>query len=422
MPQLPVRRRVLWVGLSLWVVAVLFYCVEWLQRVAPTLLVSPMMHHYGLSASVIAAAFSLYYWVYAVMQLPAGFFLDTYGPRKMLTLAALLVTLGTLLYLGSTSLIGLCVARVLVGLGSSFAFIGCLKIARLHMSSSAFPVLVSLTNSVGMLGALLGMTPLSAMIARWGWQRSLLFASAVSFVMMILLWFALKPAEKQAARLPTVHWREQLMGLLLVAKHPLLWLIGLYAGLMQVPVIAYAELWAVPFLHDYDHLNMVQAALVNSYVFWGIFVGGFVWGFLMGLPMFGRRGDCKRRRYVCLLVAHVGVFACLYLLFFQVHTRLWTLEELNFGLGFFTVVMLISYTWAADLVPKSLTASAIAMVNMVGVIIGALFQWILGLFIEHMHAISQYEYALMPMLATSTLAFMLAMWIVWQFALRKKVR
>lgn len=422
MPQLSINRRIFWVGLSLWGVAVLFYCVEWLQRVAPTLLVSPMMNHYGLSASVIAAAFSLYYWVYAIMQLPAGILLDTYGPRKMLSLAALLVTVGTMLYLASTSFFGLCLARILVGFGSAFAFIGCLKVARLHMSSRAFPVLVSLTNSVGMLGALLGMTPLSATISHWGWQRALLFASAISFLMMFVLWFALKSSEKQVSRssLP-LNWRTQVKSLALVAKNPLLWLIGLYAGLMQVPVIAYAELWAVPFLHDYDHLSTVQAALVNSYVFWGIFVGGFVWGFLMGLPMFGQRGDCKRRRYLCLLIAHIGVFVCLYLLFFQVHKQPLTLEELNFGLGFFTVVMLISYTWAADLVPKSLTASAVAMVNMVGVIVGALFQWVLGVFIEHMHDVSQYEYALMPMLVTSTLAFMLAMWIVWQFALRKKV-
>ncbi len=409
-------------GLPQWFVAVLFYCVEWLHRVAPTLLVSPMMLHYHLSAPMIAGIFSIYYWVYAFMQLPAGVLLDRYGPRVMLTMAAFLLTLGTLSYLASHAILGLCLARVLVGIGSAFGFIGCLKVAKVAVNQRAFPVLVSLTSSIGMLGALAGMEPLSKLIGLWGWRSSLLLAAGVSSLMAVLLWIFLKP--KKTPDLPAVSvghaWREQWEGLLAIMKKPIIWMVGLYAGLMQIPIIAYAELWAVPFLHTYDHLANVAAALVNSYVFWGIFVGGFFWGSLMGLPVCGKRLSSGSRRYICLVVAHIGIFVCLLSLLFHHHHHVRSLEMLSFGLGFFTVVMLISYTWASELAPKELIGSSVALVNMVGVVIGALFQWLISVFIKQAHLSGQYRHAFFPIMITSTIAFMMAICIVWHFATHKK--
>ncbi len=384
------HKRMAWsipVGF-IWGAAALFYIVEWMQRVMPTLLVEPISHSMGISQAMLGTVFSTYFYAYAITQVPAGLFIDYFGPRRMLTMAACLMAIGIACFAASISLTLLFVGRILIGVGSAFAFTGCIKITRIWFKKRWFPLMVSLTNSVGMLGALFGLVPLTYVISQIGWRWSLWSAVIVTVAVACLLFIFVRDRCGQYQFSSHIEGSSAFKALVLnfvkVARVPRLWLIGIYAGLMQVPIIAYAELWAVPFLTHADHLSAHAAADVDSFIFLGIFIGGPIFGFLF-----------KNQQWVraILLIANIGVLAVLYFLFFYHAQSQMILSSLSFLLGFFTVSMLISYTWASGLFSDRYTASAVSFTNMIGVMIGGFFQSVIGWLFPSSQLMTHYYHA-----------------------------
>ena len=134
----------------------------------PTLLIEPITHSMHISEPMLGTAFSCYF-MYAITQVPAGLFIDYFGPRRMLTIASVLV-IGISCFAAAVSLWLLFVGRILIGVGSAFVVV--LRL-REYGSKIRFPLMVSLTNSVGMLGALFGLGPLNWVVSNVGWRLSL---------------------------------------------------------------------------------------------------------------------------------------------------------------------------------------------------------------------------------------------------------
>jgi MFS family permease len=390
----------------IWGAAALFYIVEWMQRVVPTLLVEPISHSMGISQGVLGTVFSVYFYAYAITQVPAGLFIDYFGPRRMLTLAAWLVAIGISCFAAAVSLPLLFVGRILIGIGSAFAFTGCIKITRVWFKKRWFPLMVSITNSVGMLGALFGLVPLTYVVTHVGWRLSLWGGVIVTISVACLLFVFVRDRSGHHHFSSLVEGGGALkalgLNLIKVARVPRIWLIGLYAGLMQVPIIAYAELWAVPFLTNADHLKIQAAADVNSFIFIGIFIGGPVFGFLF-----------KNKTWIrpVLLLANVGVLIILHFLFFYHAESQTILSLLSFLLGFFTVSMLVSYTWASQLFGDNYTASSVSFVNMIGMIICGFFQSMIGWLFPKSQLMSHYHhaFALLIVCSIASLVTMLAL-------------
>jgi MFS family permease len=397
----------------IWGAAALFYIVEWMQRVMPTLLVEPISQSMGISQGMLGTVFSVYFYAYAIMQVPAGLCIDYFGPRRVLTVAAILVTLGIACFAASVSLTLLFVGRILIGIGSAFAFTGCIKITKIWFKKRWFPLMVSLTNSVGMLGALFGLAPLTHLVSQVGWRVSLWSSVILTFAVACLLFICIRDQFGRYQFASHVEGANAFKALAInfskVARVPKLWLIGAYAGLMQVPIIAYAELWAVPYLTHADHLSKQAASTVNSFIFLGIFIGGPIFGFIF-----------KNQQWVrtVLFIANIGVLATLYFLFFYQTEPRMLLSGLSFLLGFFTVSMLISYTWASGLFSDRYTASAVSFTNMIGVMIGGFFQSVIGWLFPSSQLMSHYYHAF-SVLVICSVASLMVMLLVTQL-LRNK--
>src|SRR3954447_12912881 len=92
-----------------------------------------MKDELGLSEEAYGVAFSAFFWIYAPVQLFAGWLCDRFSVYK-------LMVLGILLWAGSTLLMGLVggfasllVLRVMLGVGESISFPGSSKIIARHV-------------------------------------------------------------------------------------------------------------------------------------------------------------------------------------------------------------------------------------------------------------------------------------------------
>ena len=117
-----------------WLVAAIFYAYEFFLRISPKVMLPELAQAFNVHARQIADLSAAYYFAYACMQIPAGVLFDRYGIQKLLIAAAILVTAGSLLFASTSHLTLADLGRVLMGLGSAFSFIGCLKLA-----SNCFP-------------------------------------------------------------------------------------------------------------------------------------------------------------------------------------------------------------------------------------------------------------------------------------------
>ncbi|HET9843281.1 MAG TPA: MFS transporter, partial [Gammaproteobacteria bacterium] len=138
---------------AMFFVATFFYLYEFLLRVIPSVMLPQLFLEYQIGAEEYGVLASIYYASYAPLQLPVGAWIDRYGTRRLLTFAILLCALSTLLSAYTTNFEIALLARLLIGAGSAFGFISCIKIVAIWFPPSWFPILTGFTLTIGTLGA-----------------------------------------------------------------------------------------------------------------------------------------------------------------------------------------------------------------------------------------------------------------------------
>jgi predicted MFS family arabinose efflux permease len=115
-----------------------FYCYEYILRISPSVMIPELMSSFSIQATQIGLLSSFYYFGYSMGSVLVGPFVDKYGPKKVLFWAAILCALGTLLFAHADSLALAKLSRLIIGLGSAFAFIGVLKIGAIWLPGDYF--------------------------------------------------------------------------------------------------------------------------------------------------------------------------------------------------------------------------------------------------------------------------------------------
>lgn len=123
------QKYSLLIGWGIWIVAAIFYGLDYFQHTAPSVLIKPISTGMGVGIEDIAYVMSIYFPIYAISQVPAGIMLDRFGSRIMLSVSCLVMSLGILLFVYDPSLDTMLIGRVLIAIGSAVAFIGTLKVA-----------------------------------------------------------------------------------------------------------------------------------------------------------------------------------------------------------------------------------------------------------------------------------------------------
>ena len=143
----------------------------------------------GLSPRSYGLAVSAFFWVYAPIQLFAGWLCDRFSVYKLLAAGILIWAASTLTMGFVGGFLSLFVLRVMLGVGESLAFPGSSKIIARHvpterrgLANAALAMGIALGPAVGTLGG-------GLMVAQWGWRVMFFVFGAVT-----LLW--LRPWQR----------------------------------------------------------------------------------------------------------------------------------------------------------------------------------------------------------------------------------
>lgn len=368
-PTASLRERLLYAlyAFALWAAASFFYGYEFLHRLIPTLITGELRRDLTLQATQLGSITASYFYAYALAQLPAGMLVDRYGLRRTLFCASLTVAIGGALFSGAQDVVVAFFARALIGLGSGFAFAATLKVLSLRFAPSLFPLFVGLTNTLGIVVALLGQRHFAMVVHAMGWRQSILILSLLGLLLSFALWIVFKEEDQKGEA-----EHELYEGLALVVRTPQIWWISFIAALRVSPIISFGELWAGPFLEECYQADTFSISHFVSTIFMGIAVGG---------PFFGLMTRYFLRREL-VLVGGVGAFLTTSLLLLGLPLTTPMLYGVLFLLGLSSSSMLLCFGMTIDYVPSWAQGAAVGFMNLCITLYGAALLPLIGAILE----------------------------------------
>lgn len=358
-----------------WLIATGFVIFQFFIQSSAGVMASSWAHDFHLSHVGVGNLSSAFFYPYLLLQVPAGLLFDRYGPKVILSVASLLLGVGCIYFASSHSLGVALLARVVMGAGAGFGFVGMLLVTADWFSQRHFALLVGISESVTMVLLGVGINALTWVVVHWGWRWSMQVAAIVAIIMMLLCASFVRrnhanthvDVEKKA--LGIVHQ----LRLALVSKT--VWLSGLYGFFMFATLNAFTALWGFPFLRAVHQLSMHQAAAVMSMVFVGIGIGAPLNGYIT--MMMGRKKPV-------MMGYSIMSGLLLLLVIFDTTLPMWLLYVALFFMGFFSSSYIQTFAFASEFVDVSYRGAALSLANMILMSSAPILQLLLG-FLLHWH-------------------------------------
>ncbi len=373
-----------WRPWLVWGLSALFFCYIFFQRVAPSVMIDPLMRDLGVGAAVLGNLSAFYFYAYAGLQIPVGIMHDRWGPRRVLTGAALFTAAGSALFAMADSVLAVYLGRLVIGAGAAFSFVGSLKLAGSWFPLRRFALVSGLTMMLGMLGGVFGQAPLAMLVETSGWRPALGGAAVAGVVLAAAIWFVVRDRPTEMAPLGAVSRgldsgaaKPKAPGvfaaLRTVLSRPQNWILALIGGAMSAPMLAFAGLWGVAWLMQTQDLTRAEAAATTSLL---------LIGWAVGSPTIGAISDAAGRRKPWLIAAALGGLAGLSALIYVPELPLAVLSILFLTTGACLGGMVIAFALARESNPADSSGMALAFVNMAVMGSGALFQPLVGLLLD----------------------------------------
>ncbi|MCF6774985.1 MFS transporter [Thiotrichales bacterium 19X7-9] len=268
--KLSVYYRLYWLQRTGWVLiaGILFYCYEFFLRILTGAYQNEITSYFHINSHLgFSFLISSYNLTYLIMQIPAGILLDRFGSRKCLMVATIICGFGSALFIIGDYYLAL-ISRLLVGLGSSFAFVGILKLSHEYLPRRYFGLFASVVISLGTIAAVLSQQ-ISVFFSSYSvlWQSIFILSGLLSIPLACFFWLAIPRTKSKNQLLPNIQTIKK--GMLKLLKSKLIWLNAIWAGCIYVPTVVITSQYGVYFFNQMFHKSQYQAATLISVLLLG---------------------------------------------------------------------------------------------------------------------------------------------------------
>ncbi len=369
-------------GIIMFFLATLFFYYDYTLQVAPSVMFSSLLKDFNIDATSIGLLLSAFFYSYTIMQLPTGLLYDQFGAKKILIIASLLCTLGSLLFAVAPNFFSLELARFFTGVGAAFAFVGVLNVSINWCPIKYFPILAGITQTLGSIGAINGQIAVAYLnnIMNWRHVFALLFIIGAFISLMIILFLQdsqlakEKMKDKISLSLVLINMYKSLKAIFLQKQT---WWIALYSICIWSPITLFAASWGIPFMIKKYHISNNISADLCSLVWIGVAIGSPAIGWI-SLKL-------KKRCLPLTISAFIGCIATYILIYSHIVTSLYILSIVLLFLGLAAGGQTLIFAVVEDINNKSNSSTAMGFNNMAVVSGGAIFQPIIGFLIDKHH-------------------------------------
>ena len=259
-------------------IALASYVLSFFHRTAPAAIAGELTRAFEIGGAVLGTLAATYFYVYTILQVPVGVLADTLGPRRILAAGSLIAGIGSLLFGLAPVWEVAALGRTLVGVGVSVAFIAILKICAVWFPADRFATVVGITMFAGNLGAVVAGAPLAWLVAQASWRTVFVALGVLSLLLALGAWWRIRDRPEQMgfahvrgiAPAAPVRWTRALRA---VAANPATWPCFTVNVGIGGSYLAFAGLWAVPYLERVHTMSRVTAAEHASALLLGVAFG-----------------------------------------------------------------------------------------------------------------------------------------------------
>lgn len=364
-------------------IGMLFYCYNYFLRVSPSVMQTDLMQGLHINAIQFGTLAAFYYYAYTPMQIPVGMIYDRCGARFVQFFACLTATLGVTVFITANSFLPASIGRLLIGLGTAFAYIGVLKLASVWLPPNRFATIAGLTTAFGMLSAIFSDKYLTEFVQLVGYKNALHTAIFIGIALSFLILIGIRSKPKYA--LPNriaypmnpITGKQVLGSLRIVLMNKQIWLIGIIGCLFYMPATVFLDLWGISYLKNVYHFSPEEAASAISWVFVGWIIAG---------PSIGALSDKIKRRRLPLAVSAIMSTILICLVFYVPGISKNMVYVIFFFLGIFCGAHPLCFALGKENCPNQISGTAVAGTNTLIMLGGMIFQPVVGMLLEK-HAV-----------------------------------
>ena len=255
------------------------YFLSCLLRAITATLSPVLTSEFNLLAADLGLLAGGYFLGFACMQIPLGYLLDKYGPKKIVTSFLLIALIGIISFALAKSFSGLLISRILIGVGVSACLMAPLTGYRIWYAENQQQRANSWMLMVASLGFLSSTLPVQLLLPSFGWRwifggiALLTFLSILLMLLFIPNWNlnknrVLENSDKTGS-LSDV-WKNRFF----ISVIPM----GLfnYGGLMAIQT-----LWAGPWMIRVSGYSPLESATGLFWINVTMLISFFLWGYFL---------------------------------------------------------------------------------------------------------------------------------------------
>lgn len=277
------RVPIAWLKWGGWCLLISIFMSGFFFRFAPSTLSGSMQQELRLTATTLGIVASMHFWVYTLMQVPAGIFTDSVGIRNGGIIGGAVTAIGAFCFGFAPNLVVLLVGSALLGLGLSAVFVALMSYNATWFSSQRHSLVMGTTMLLAALGSVIAQTPTAHLLHWFSWREIVLFFGAFTLLATAGLVFFCKddPIPKQARDAKVRETAQPVLrGNRYVFRKRQVWLLFICVAATNGTLYAFLGLWAVPLLTVGFSIQPAQAAQYATVALTVYGLSSLFWGWI----------------------------------------------------------------------------------------------------------------------------------------------
>jgi sugar phosphate permease len=408
-------RKVLSYRWVVYGVLIVSYFLVFFHRMSVGVVKDELMSGFNMSATSFANLGAMYFYAYAIMQIPAGIMADSIGVKKTIVSGSLITGLGSILFGMAPSILFTFIGRAMVGIGVSVTFISIAKIQTMWFREKEFGTMTGLTGLVGNLGGVVAQTPLAIMVATFSYQYTFVAIGLLSVLVAIIAFRFVfnKPEDMGLPSIAEIEGRDTSKyelqtpsikkGLIGVLKNKRTWPPFILLTSYCMTFFAFAGTWGISYYVDGFSMTKINASNNIILILVSMAIGSLVIGIF---------SDRIKSRKIPLIIFGViaNIVWILFVLFMKENTPVGLIRLMMVLYGFFISSFTMSWAIGKESNNPMYSGMAVAVVNTGAFIGGALGPVIFAIFLERLIGIESgmllYRYSMMFCVAMNLIGLM----------------
>lgn len=160
--------------------------VNYFDRINLSVAAPQLQQEFGLDATQVGLLFSVFFWSYAVLQIPVGLVLDRFGVMPIGRISAALWSVATALTALATGVGGIIAARILLGVAEAPAFPANAKATGYWFPRNERGLATAIFDSAAKFANVIGAPLVGFVVVAFGWRGAFWATAALNFTYFIL--------------------------------------------------------------------------------------------------------------------------------------------------------------------------------------------------------------------------------------------